>query len=708
MMNSKQIIINHEKGLHARVAAMVVHKASEIEKKYNVKLFIKYGERDKIPATSLMPLVLLKIKQREEVIVFVEGENINEALLSFCEFLESDFNNDDKYTINQVDKLLDNNAITWDQIVQGLENGIIVTDENDVITVFNKAAEKIVGLKEKDVVGKKINDVYPNSRLQIVNKTKKAEIGRKMLMGNTVVLTNRTPILIEGQSKGTIAVFQDISKIERVKVELKEVKELKERLQLILDSVQDGICVLNNDGFITYVNNSYLRILNQKYEDIVGKNIKNISPSGVRAQVLKKCRVITGAITEKENGVTIVANVSPIIVDGEMKGVVSVIKNLTEIKTLSEKLSRLEERTEYLEEELLRTKRPDEVFDKFIGKSGKVVDALATALKAATSNATVLIRGESGTGKELIAEGIHYASKRCSGPFIRVNCAAIPLNLIESELFGHEKGSFTGAVKKKLGKFELAQNGTIFLDEIGEMEKSMQAKILRVIQEKEIQRVGAEETIKVNVRIIAATHRNLEKMVAEGDFREDLYYRLNVIPIFLPSLRVRRGDIPALVEHFVNKICNSTGKSINVIDKNAMDALVKYDWPGNVRELENLIERVITLSDGEHIGVQDLPIYVRENKQNKFISDTDGDISMPDNKSLSANREEMSLSQYIRDSNEILPLKEYEKIAVEKALKSYGSYNAAGKALGVTHKTIASKAKSFGLEKITEWIEKES
>ena len=254
-------------------------------------------------------------------------------------------------------------------------------------------------------------------------------------------------------------------------------------------------------------------------------------------KVLTTGESVIGAISYKENGVIIVSNVNPIIIDEEITGVVSVVKNVTEVQKLSEKLNQVSAKAEYLEEELMRTKKPDSAFSKYIGHSGKILDALATTLKAAKTDTTVLIRGESGTGKELIAEGIHFSSNNSNGSFIRVNCAAIPQTLLESELFGYEKGAFTGAIKRKLGKFELAQNGTILLDEIGEMDKSMQAKVLRVIQEKEFQRIGGEETIKINVRIIAATHRNLEEMVKLNEFREDLYYRLNVIPIFLPPLR---------------------------------------------------------------------------------------------------------------------------------------------------------------------------
>lgn len=681
MIVYKEIEVKHEKGLHARVLAMVVYKVSELQKKYKVEIFIKYKEKKKVSAASLMPLVLLKVKQNEKIIVEAQGEAPQEALEEICSFLESDFDLEDKSTINQVDTIINNNTMTLEQVFSNIPNGIIATDENDIITIFNEEAERILNLSSGEVIGKDVDKVIYQSKLKEINKSGKSELMVREVINDRILLINRTPIMIDKISKGALAVFSDISNLEKVKNELKTVKELKERLQLILETVQDGICVMSSDGVITYVNRAYLRILSEKEENILNKNIRDISPDGVRRRVLETEKSVVGALSYKENDVTIVCNVNPIIVDGEITGVVSVIKNITEVKKLSEKLNKASAKAEYLEEELFRTKKPDLAFSKYIGYSGKVLDALATASKAAKTNTTVLIRGESGTGKELIAEGIHYGSKNAKGPFVRVNCAAIPQNLLESELFGHEKGSFTGAIKRKLGKFELAQNGTIFLDEIGEMDKSMQAKILRVIQEKEFQRVGGEETIKVNVRIIGATHRNLEDMVRTMEFREDLYYRLNVIPIFLPPLRERRQDIAPLLEHFINKISKNIGKNISLVKNDAMEALLNYSWPGNVRELENLVERLVALNENQVIDLDDLPSYMREERPMK--------------------QEKAHVTSIIED--DILPLKEYEKIIIEKALKKYGSYNAAGKVLGLTHKTVAAKARQYGIEKKISW-----
>jgi phosphotransferase system HPr (HPr) family protein len=676
----RKAVILHDKGLHARVAAMVVQKSHELQKKFQCTIYFKYLQREQIMTNSLMLLVALRIKRGDEVWVSADGDGAERAVDEMVAFLESDFQMNTAYNIREVDELLHENAFTADQILSSMANGLIVTNEEDIITVYNPAAERLLGIPAAKVIGKKVYDCVPNTRLHIVRKTGESELGSRQLVGDSTTITNRTPIIIDGQVRGAMAIFEDISALEKVTWEFQEVKEMQERLQLILEAVQDGICVINKDGVITYVNPAYLRIVNQSQAELIGQNIEGISPQGARSTVLHTGRQIQGSISRKMNGTTVVANVNPIIVDGEITGAVSVIKNITEVQDLMEKLNRMSDRAEYLEQELWRTKKTNRAFEKFIGRSGKVTDALSMAAKAAEGMATVLIRGESGTGKEVVAEGIHYASLRSNGSFIRVNCGAIPPTLLESELFGYEKGAFTGAVRRKLGRFELAHNGTLFLDEIGEMEKNMQVKLLRVLQTKEIERVGGESTIKVNVRIIAATNRDLEKMVSQGEFRDDLYYRLNVIPLFLPPLRERTEDIPLLVEHFLQKINHEIGKTMRGVKNDVLEYLMRYRWPGNVRELENVIERIVTLNEDPYIECRHLPSYIREEADAEAVENI---ISV--------------------GKGTILAWEEYEKQIIRYALKQYGSFNAAGKALGLTHKTVAAKAKKYGIEKTVSW-----
>ncbi|PKM50442.1 MAG: Fis family transcriptional regulator [Firmicutes bacterium HGW-Firmicutes-7] len=669
---TRKIIIHHEKGLHARVAAMIVQKAEELQNKYNVIFKVKKGAFKEVPLSSILLLISMKIKVNDEVEIITVGENVQGASQLMGDFLESDFVYDQN-SISEVDNLLQDNIITTENIFNNIANGLLVIDENEVIILFNQEAERIFGMSSDDVIGKNIQLVFPDSRLPEINRTKKSVIAYTQRIGNYTVVTNSTPILVGNEIKGAVSIFEDISKLVNISWELKEIKELKEKYQLILESVQDGICVLDDQGEITYVNTAYTRITGQALENIIGKNIVQISPKGDRMNVLRTGLPILGSIRKKENQVVVVANVNPIIVDGQILGAISVIKDITEVQVLADKLNQVSAKADYLQEELIRTKKLGPAFDGIIGISGKIFDSMAIAAKASMSNYTVLVRGESGTGKELIAEAIHYSSARCEGPFIRVNCAAIPPTLLESELFGHEKGAFTGAFKTKLGRFELANKGTIFLDEIGEIDRSMQVKLLRVVQEKEFQRVGGEKTIKVDVRIVAATNQNLEELVKTGDFREDLYYRLNVIPIWLPPLRERKEDIPVLVEFLIQKICDELSKEKVQIDKAAIDALFYYDWPGNIRELENIMERTMILLEDNTIRLNNLPKYIYENEG--------GGSKMEDALNM----------------KELLTWEEYEKIIIEKALNKHSSFNAAGKALGLTHNTVSSKARKYNI-----------
>jgi len=247
-----------------------------------------------------------------------------------------------------------------------------------------------------------------------------------------------------------------------------------------------------------------------------------------------------------------------------------------------------------------------------IGESGSMLEVLSIVRRVAPSEATVLIRGESGTGKELIAKAIHFGSPRARGPLVKVNCAALPEALLESELFGHEKGAFTGALTSRQGRFELANGGTIFLDEIGDLPLHLQAKLLRVLQEREFEKVGSSRPVRVNVRIMAASHRPLEDLIKAGQLREDLYYRLNVVTIFIPPLRERRSDVALLLDHFLRYYAEKNGKTIRGLTPEGRDILLRYDYPGNVRELENIIERAVVLTRDDVIGSGDLPLTVQE------------------------------------------------------------------------------------------------
>ncbi|MCB9089697.1 MAG: sigma-54-dependent Fis family transcriptional regulator [Calditrichae bacterium] len=318
-------------------------------------------------------------------------------------------------------------------------------------------------------------------------------------------------------------------------------------------------------------------------------------------------------------------------------------------------------------------------FENIIGVSGKMQQVFQKVTKVANSDATVLIRGESGTGKELIARAIHFQSKQKGQPLVEINCASIPENLLESELFGHEKGAFTGAYKMKKGKFEIADKGTLFLDEIGELPLALQAKLLRVLQEHRFTRVGGVDNIEVNVRLIAATNADLEQKMADGLFREDLYYRLNVIPVIIPPLRERLEDIGPLTDHFINKFSEKEGRAIRGINEEARKILLAYEWPGNVRELENAVENSVVMCDGDCITADDLPAYLKGTRITG--SSTLLDIVMQEN----------DLSY--RDK-----LEACEREIIRQALiETENNKTRAAKNLGFTLRTLRNKVKKYSL-----------
>jgi DNA-binding NtrC family response regulator len=343
------------------------------------------------------------------------------------------------------------------------------------------------------------------------------------------------------------------------------------------------------------------------------------------------------------------------------------VKKLAERIRQNKKIETLEEQNLLLQQDLGKH------FQELIGHSKPMREVFTVIEKVAKEETSILIKGESGTGKELVARAIHARSPRKDKPFIRVNCGALNENLLESELFGHEKGAFTGAIKQKKGRFELAHEGTLFLDEIGDITPAMQIKLLRVLQEKEFERVGGEETLRVDVRIISATNQNLEQLMEEGKFREDLYYRLSVIPVKLPSLRERKEDIPLLANHFLKKFERETRKSNYQIDSTGMDLLKQYPWPGNIRELENLMERLVVISPQPVISAE-----------------------------LIGRHFGKSVTHFTLLEN--LPLEDalyqFEKNLIQQALKDAdGIKNKAAKRLGLKTSTLYYKMEKFGLEK---------
>jgi len=430
------------------------------------------------------------------------------------------------------------------------------------------------------------------------------------------------------------------------KEKLADIKGLRGELDTILNSVQEAIEVAGIDGKVKYVNPSFTRVTSIPADHRIGHNIFDVSPTGALARCLltHELELSHRAVVGGTN-VEVISNASPIVVDGKMTGAVVVFQPITDIYKLMEQLKASNQVINDLQSRINQISTNKYTFDDLIGSHPEFESALDLARKAAKSNSTILITGESGTGKELFAHAIHGASSRRDSPFIKVNCAAIPETLLESEFFGHEKGAFTGALKTKLGKMELANGGTIFLDEIGDMNPFLQSKLLRVIQEMEFERVGGTQTIKVDVRVISATNRNLLEMAKSGNFREDLYYRLNVLELHLPPLRKHKEDIPAYVNALIAKFNRKFGKRVMGLTKRAEELLKQYNWPGNIRELQNVIERAMVTVEEEIIDYKHI------------LNCVDSQDTLEKEQTLT----------------EVVPIEQMEKQMIKLALKRYGN-----------------------------------
>jgi PAS domain S-box-containing protein len=384
-------------------------------------------------------------------------------------------------------------------------------------------------------------------------------------------------------------------------------------LQLILDSIYNGVVVVDPEGYITHFNKPYGKFLGIDPEAQIGKHITEVIEN-TRMHIVAqtgKCEINQ---VQKIMGQNMVVQRIPIWEDGRVIAVFGQVmfKDVRDVGKLASRLSVLESKVKYYENELLNLRSTRYTFDSIVGVSEAILSLKREASRAASNSFPVLISGESGTGKELFAQAIHHASARKMHPFIRINCAAIPKDLLESELFGYEKGAFTGARQSgKAGKFELAQRGSIFLDEIGDLPLEMQPKLLRVLEEKEFERIGGNSLIHIDFRPLAATNQDLKKLVAEGRFRRDLFYRLNVITLHIPPLRERREDILPLSSYLLRQIAADFSLPQATLGPRAARALVNYDWPGNVRELANVLERTLSYLEGDKIHLADLPFHLQ-------------------------------------------------------------------------------------------------
>jgi PAS domain S-box-containing protein len=573
-----------------------------------------------------------------------------------------------------------NEAYKRDLIFNSTDDGMIVVNKEGVITLFNSSAERMTEIKQKAAIGRPITQVIPTSQLPRILKTRKIEANQELVLKNGIrVITTRIPMIDEkNQLIGAFAVFKDKTELMDLALEITNLNEIKTMLQAIIQSSDEAISVVDEHGNGIMINPAYTRLTGLTEEQVIGQpaNADISEGESMHMKVLQTRRPVRGvAMRLGPNKKDVIVNVAPVIVDGKIKGSVGVIHDMSEIQSLNKELSRARQ--------IIRTLEAKYSFDDIIGRSEEIHLSIEQARLGAKTPATVLLRGESGTGKELFAHAIHNGSDRKYNKFIRVNCAALSESLLESELFGYEEGAFSGAKRGgKRGLFEEANNGSIFLDEIGELTPNTQAKLLRVLQENEITRVGGTKAIPINVRVIAATNVNIEKGIVSGTFREDLYYRLNRMPIHIPALRYRKEDIPLLCERLIQKINQDYGRNVEGITPLAMKQLMRYDWPGNVRELENILGRaIIFMSNHEtEIDITHVPELIKE--QDHYPKMVPGD---------EANEENESLAELVE---------EFEaKIIAQTLAELNGNKTAAAKKLGLSVRNLYYKLDKYNLAK---------
>lgn len=493
-------------------------------------------------------------------------------------------------------------------------NGIVIMNENGIVLLYNRAARRVLRVEQETPVGMHMSEIMPMTwpDLKHVLETGIPQIGRRIALPQSTIIANRNPIIVDGHISGVISVFQDISEYEAIISDLQGYKELNRELEAIFESSSDGLYLTDGDANTIRVNGAYERITGLNRKDVVGRNMRDlvnekVFDHSVTLEVLKEGKQATLMQTVRGNAELMVTG-APIF--DESGNIALVVTNVRDMTLLTELRSQLEESRQISSryyKSLLELQEVDHALRDLVVKSFAMSQVVQKAVKVAGVDTSVLLSGESGVGKSMLARIIHLMSSRKEHPFVKINCGAIPESLMESELFGYKKGAFTGAAPEgKAGLIEAAHKGTVFLDEVGDLSLAMQVKLLQVIEDKAFTRVGGTRSTSVDVRIIAATNRNLKELVSQGRFREDLYYRLHVIPIRIPPLRERREDIAALVTNVMEKFRQMHGLQKRM-GPDVLDHLMRYDFPGNVRELINLVERMIVMSEGPVISLSDLP-----------------------------------------------------------------------------------------------------
>jgi PAS domain S-box-containing protein len=569
-------------------------------------------------------------------------------------------------------------------VLNAIYNGIVAIDEEGIIIYFNKTAERIFNLPAHVALDRYILDVLAHTGGKLLEclKTGRPFYGEKLKGEDVSLISNINPIVSGGKISGVVSVFQDISEIERISKELDLFKTMKNWLDTMIDSSYDGLWICDHEGKVIRINKASEKINGVKAEEVVGRNIKELVAEGVfdrsvTHEVLKRKTALT-MIQQIKGGKRILITGNPIFNEkGEIAFVLTNERDISELDNLRGHLQEAQALAKGYSSKLSELEMKDIELSNIIFRSAEMQRILEMALRVAQVDSTILLLGESGVGKSMIAKLIHKHSQRNKGPFIRVDCAGIPDSLIESELFGYEKGAFTGARPEgKPGFFELANNGTLFLDEIGEIPLGSQSKLLRFLENHEMIRVGGTEPKEIEVRIIAATNKNIEEMVASRKFREDLYYRLNVVPIHIPPLRERRDDMVPLIFYFLERF-NRTHQKEKSLSPEVVDLFCRYDFPGNIRELGNLVERLVVITENDRIEISDLP------------------------SSITGHMTKTALPPFLPEGMSLREaLDKYETMIIERAMQKYRSQREVARALRVDQATISRKMKKHSGSKL--------
>ncbi|MCF8117644.1 MAG: sigma 54-interacting transcriptional regulator [Desulfarculaceae bacterium] len=561
-------------------------------------------------------------------------------------------------------------------VLDAASTGMVIIDATGTVVLFTQAARRLLGRGDHDQVGRPFKEVSPEAwpDMQKILAGGGPQIGRRLNIYAATIVANRNPIVLEGRVAGVISVFQDISHYEALISELRGYKELHRQLEAIFETSHDGLYIADGNAVTVRVNSAYEKITGLERGTLLGRNMHDLVQEkyfdhSVTLDVLKKGRSVTIMQNIKGSKQVMVTGTPVLDDEGKVALVVTNVRDMTSLNNLRGQLEQSRLLSSRYYQSLLEQEQYEAALIDMVVKSSAMELVLAKAVKVAAVDAAVLITGESGVGKTLLARTIHRMSNRRDRPMVKINCGAIPASLMESELFGYRKGAFTGADPAgKAGLLEAAHQGTVFLDEVAELTPAMQVKLLQVIEEGVFTRVGDTTPTEVDVRLIAATNRQLKQEVAAGRFRQDLFYRLNVVPIEIPPLRQRREDIPLLCKRCLEGLEKAQGLKKRLAPE-VVDALMGYAFPGNVRELMNVLERMAIMSEGQTIGAADLPAELRQGAGGTLASG-------------------LGLKQAVEAS---------EASIIQGALETHQTLTQAAKALGVHPTTLWRKMVKYGL-----------